>query len=79
MGVDMLLQSMATVEARSGSIMARLLLCNSIPSSVASVNRFSSCVGRRLLLCISITVYPASAFTLACQPNPVLVENAEAC
>ena len=60
-------------------VRVRLLLCVSIPSSIVSANRFSSCIVRRLLLCISITVDPASAFTLACQPKSVLVENADAC
>ena len=59
------------------SIRARLLLYVRIPSSIASANRFSSRVVRCLLLCVSITADSASAFTLACQPNPVLVENAE--
>ena len=60
------------------AIRAWLLLCVSIPGSIVSVNRFSSCVVRQLLLCVSITVDPVSAFTLAYQPNYVLVENADA-
>ena len=60
-------------------VRARLLLCISIPGSVASANRFSSCVVRQLLLCVNITVDSASTFMLACQPNSVLVENADTC
>ena len=50
-----------------------------IPGTVASTNRFSRCAARCLLLCVSITVDPASAFILACQPNVVLVENEDTC
>ena len=60
-------------------VRAQLLLCVSIPGSIVSTNRFSSHVVRWLLLCVSITVDLASALALACQPNPVLVENADAC
>ena len=57
----------------------RLLLCVSICGSIALVNLFSSCVLRRLLLCGSASFGHALEFTLTCQPNPVLVENADAC
>ena len=60
------------------SVSVRLPLCVSILGSVVSANQFSSHVVRCLLLCFSITGYPASVFVLACQPNYVLVENADA-
>ena len=62
-----------------GCVRVQLLLYVSIRGSVASVNWFSSHVVRYLLLCSSVSFGHALAFTLTCQPNPVLVENADAC
>ena len=70
---------MSTKSTSDIKIRAWLLLRVSIPGSVALANRFSTYVVGWLLLCVIITVDPASVFELACQPNSVLVENADAC
>ena len=57
----------------------RLLLCVGPRGSVMVANRFSSVVVRWLLSYIYVSIGHALVFALMYRPNPLLVENADAC